>query len=181
MVYANMEAESLLRHGHSVRMRHRKLFMDNPELAADFQHALDLALAFPDKAQGRTCWTFRVGERRDGSQLDVLVRPVDTMPDGFVDKTAKIAVYLVDPCPAEKGISDVLESLYHLTPAEARCAELLCEGESVQGVAEKCRVSRNTVLVHLQNIFLKTASRRQGELVALLTRKVAGIARLLKK
>lgn len=182
VIYANSEAEAILRQGHCVHSVHGRLMFDDPDAGSRFQDALDNVLAFPSTTQEKACWTFRTRSREGGRRLlEVLVRPVRCTPySGLVDHT-QIAVYLVDPSHADQPSSDVLAGLYHLTRAEARCAESLCEGESINSFVEKSKLSSNTVRTHLRSIFLKTGARRQGELVALLIRNVAAIAALLRR
>jgi DNA-binding CsgD family transcriptional regulator len=59
--------------------------------------------------------------------------------------------------------------LFGLTPAEARLAGLLVEGQSVNEIAEGLKLSRETVRNQLKIVFAKTGAHRQGELVALLS------------
>lgn len=62
----------------------------------------------------------------------------------------------------------VLRQLFGLTPAEADVAKALAEGGSLEQFALARRISMNTVKTHLQRVYAKTATCRQGELVALL-------------
>jgi DNA-binding CsgD family transcriptional regulator len=57
-----------------------------------------------------------------------------------------------------------------LTDREADVAALLAEGMSLVDIARKLRLQVATTRVHLRNIFEKTGTRRQAELVALLGR-----------
>ena len=55
--------------------------------------------------------------------------------------------------------------LYGLTRAELRLLEALLGGETVGNYAQKCGVTVNTVKGHLAQLFRKTQTRRQSELV----------------
>src|SRR5699024_1507946 len=57
---------------------------------------------------------------------------------------------------------------YELTPAESRVAIALSEGNQPLEVAHSLNISRTTVAFHLRNIYAKTGTNRQAELVALL-------------
>lgn len=61
-----------------------------------------------------------------------------------------------------------LRSLYRLTPAEADVAVQIAKGRRLQEVAHSLGVSINTVRTHLRQLFLKTDTRRQADLVRLL-------------
>jgi DNA-binding CsgD family transcriptional regulator len=68
------------------------------------------------------------------------------------------------PGPAE------IAKLFHLTPAEARLACLIAQGLNPQQAAGLLEISRETVRTQLKSIFAKTATHRQSELVAMLSR-----------
>jgi DNA-binding CsgD family transcriptional regulator len=68
----------------------------------------------------------------------------------------------------------LLQSLFDLTPAEARVARGLASGATVNELASAARVSRNTVRSQLRGILEKTGCHRQSEAVSLFCR--VGIA-----
>jgi DNA-binding CsgD family transcriptional regulator len=92
-----------------------------------------------------------------------------TLPGGLDvsgEAIAAIVVLDVEDCPHPD--EDLLRDLFLLTPAEARVANRLSCGQDVASIARDLGVSRGTVRVHLKSLFWKTATRRQGELIALL-------------
>ena len=68
------------------------------------------------------------------------------------------------PLPSE----DLLHELFLLTPAEARVARRLSCGEDLGSIAKDLGVTRGTLRQQLKMLFWKTATHRQGELIALL-------------
>ncbi len=64
---------------------------------------------------------------------------------------------------------ELVQSLFDLTPAEARVARGLASGETVDGFAAAAGVSSNTVRTHVRGVLEKTGCNRQSEVVALLT------------
>lgn len=70
------------------------------------------------------------------------------------------------PAPAPS----VLSQAFGLSRAETRVAALLATGTSIAQAAEQLRLSRATIRNQLKAVFTKTATRRQSELVALLSR-----------
>jgi DNA-binding CsgD family transcriptional regulator len=58
---------------------------------------------------------------------------------------------------------------FALTPAEKRTLEQFAQGFSVAETASALAVSQNTVKTHLQNIFAKTGSSRQPQLLKLVS------------
>lgn len=57
---------------------------------------------------------------------------------------------------------------YGLTPTETRVAIALSEGKQLNQIAAQYNISRATVAFHMRNIFQKTGTNRQAELVALM-------------
>jgi DNA-binding CsgD family transcriptional regulator len=64
---------------------------------------------------------------------------------------------------------ELVQSLFDLTPAEARVARSLASGKTVEDIAADSGVSPNTVRTHVRGVLEKTGRSRQSEVVALLT------------
>ena len=60
---------------------------------------------------------------------------------------------------------ELLQCHFDLTPAEARLALHLVAGETLRSAAAKLNISYETVRTSLKNIFRKTGTCRQAELV----------------
>jgi DNA-binding CsgD family transcriptional regulator len=65
--------------------------------------------------------------------------------------------------------ADLVQSLFDLTPAEARVARHVARGETIDAFAETNAVSINTVRAQLKNVLAKTGCHRQAEVAALLS------------
>lgn len=70
------------------------------------------------------------------------------------------------PLPSQQRLAE----LFDLTAAEARLAQLLASGDSVEEVAHKLCVKMTTARTQLAAVFSKTDTRRQAKLVAILSR-----------
>lgn len=95
----------------------------------------------------------------------VLGRPLGAGPTQ--DGTAAMLT-LSDPDRQEAPDPVALRQLFDLTPTEAGVARLVAEGLKRDQIAVRLGVSPNTVAFHLRNIFDKTGTRRQADLVALI-------------
>jgi DNA-binding CsgD family transcriptional regulator len=82
-------------------------------------------------------------------------------------------VFARDPARATVGTEQSLQTLFGLTPAKARLAAALADGQSLEQFAEARRLSLHTVRTLLKRVMRKTASNRQGELIALVLRSSA--------
>ncbi len=79
-----------------------------------------------------------------------------------------VAVLVNDPEDAQALDAQMLRAWYGLTPAEGRVAVLLAGGLSLAGIVDCLGIGSNTARTHLKNIFAKTNTCRQGELIRLL-------------
>ncbi len=95
---------------------------------------------------------------------------ITALPCGNVPKGGGAVVAVLVNNPEHVLALDVqmLRDWYELTPAEARVAMLLAAGLSLEEIVERLGVGSNTARTHLKNIFSKTDTRRQGELIRLL-------------
>jgi DNA-binding CsgD family transcriptional regulator len=62
----------------------------------------------------------------------------------------------------------IVQSLFDLTPAEARVARDLAEGKTVAAIASGSGASQNTLRPHVRGVLEKTGCNRQTDVVALL-------------
>lgn len=69
---------------------------------------------------------------------------------------------------AQDAAVAVFPAAFGLTPTEARVAGALAQGRSRAQIASDFGISPTTVAFHMRNIFQKTGTGRQAELVALL-------------
>lgn len=109
----------------------------------------------------------------DGKRLgadDYLVKPIDydlllATVDARLRQIKRIRSARADAAGA------VAVASLGLTPAEIRIATSLTRGTTLTQIAVECGISRTTVAFHMRNIFNKTGTSRQGELIALLLRQ----------
>ena len=64
---------------------------------------------------------------------------------------------------------ELVQSLFDLTPAEARVARGLASGKTVDDIATAGGTSANTIRTHVRGVLEKTGCNRQADIVALLT------------
>ena len=88
---------------------------------------------------------------------------------------AVAAVFVGDATDVKLSGRATLEGLYSLTKAEAKLVELLAAGNSLDEVATARGITMNTARSQLKQVFAKTDTKRQGELVQLVLSGVATI------
>ena len=79
-----------------------------------------------------------------------------------------IMLLFFHPESAPKIDISILTAAFGLTPAECRTAMLLAEGLSQKEIAKSLGVQKDTVRKQLQNIYQKTATNQQSELIRLM-------------
>lgn len=81
---------------------------------------------------------------------------------------ARMIVVIVDPSQRNVAEPRLLERAFGLTPTEARIACLLAQGLRPEDIARDMGVTGTTVAFHLKNLFSKTQTNRQSDLIALI-------------
>lgn len=105
---------------------------------------------------------------RSRERRDVLVLACSLDQDtGLLSQEPAAVILLSDPERRPQIPCRVLASLFGLTPTEARIALALAEGLRSEEIAERMAISPTTVAFHLRNLFQKTDTHRQAELIAL--------------
>lgn len=97
-------------------------------------------------------------------------RPVIIVAAVPADQRSRMLVILVDLDSSNQPNSATLKRLFGLTSAEGKLAAALATGSSPSQLADRFHVTRSTVRSQLASIFTKTHTRRQAELVSLLSR-----------
>lgn len=154
--------------GSGLSLRNRRLVADDPQETA----ALDAAILGtvgrrPDDTGRSTSLAVRRPPPRAPLVLDIL--PVPATLEGTLSGTRAL-VLLKDPSRIVPARPDLLRSAFALSRREAELATLLTSGLDLGEAAEHLGVARPTVRSQLAALFSKTGTRRQAELVALLTR-----------
>jgi DNA-binding CsgD family transcriptional regulator len=87
------------------------------------------------------------------------------------DVFSKSALIVIATLIGEVGPPDlrVISGLFDLTASEARVAREIAIGTSVEDIAVRLSVTRETVRTHLKHIYSKTGTARQSQLVILLS------------
>ena len=104
--------------------------------------------------------------------LTLFLRPVNTKSDAPAPNEAAVLLMILDATQPVETAEAELRQLYGFTTTEARLANHLMEGLSLEDCCRAMGVRRTTARMHLRNIFAKTGVRRQGELVSLLLKSI---------
>jgi DNA-binding CsgD family transcriptional regulator len=164
----NKAAEQMVRRGSVLRVRDGQLQANTPAATARLQ-GLIAAAASPD-AQQRTGGSMGFAAADRSTPFSVTVTPILTDAFAMFSDRPSVLVCVTDLEASTPLPERPLRDLFGLTAAETRLALALFDGASPNEAAERFGVSRHTVHSQLAQVFLKTDTRRQSELLRLLSR-----------
>lgn len=132
-----------------------------------------------DAVQGSSSGRLREGNvmavsRPSGRRaFPLMTAPLISASEDTALHDAVAVIYVSDLETQSLPRGETLRSLYGLSAAEVELVELLCDGYSLEEAAERRGVTMNTARSQLKQVFVKTRTSRQSELVRLV---LAGIA-----
>ena len=168
VVYMNAAAEQQIKTGNALRI------VDNRLLASDLRARQALARATENTAS----------EELDAEPGGHSVAIPDPQGEGYVatllrlDRgsrqsimapfAASVAVFVQEPARVPMMPGEAFAKLYRLTGGELRVLLALAQGLGGKDAADMLGISEPTVRTHLQNIFSKTGTSRQSDVLRLL-------------
>jgi DNA-binding CsgD family transcriptional regulator len=105
-----------------------------------------------------------------------MVGPLRPRTGGPTPTDAVVVLYVADLELGALRRREAMRELYGLTEAETQLVELLCQGSTLDEAAGVRGVTMNTARSQLKQVFAKTHTSRQSELVRLVVSGVASIA-----
>jgi DNA-binding CsgD family transcriptional regulator len=175
ILFATRRAEAILRRAEGLHAFNGRLCGTDRKtatrLAALVREAASAIAGTPDATR---CGGIAIERGEDRLPLTILVAPFRPKRAGFGAPLPAALVFIRDPETTGMAVG-VLKDLFGLTPAQAAVAAKLTEGESLEHIAAKLRISLHTARDHLKIVFAKTGTSRQSQLVALLTGTVAAL------
>jgi DNA-binding CsgD family transcriptional regulator len=158
---SNAAARELLTEGRGLSIISGQLRFARNDQQDAFIRGVGRAIAFPSVSP--TAYGVEVGDGIEAA-LHLCIRPL--VGGQGVARGSRIAVYVVD-CRQQTFLdTELLRRVYRFSPAEARVVQELLQGHSAETIAESLSISVYTVRTHLKNLFAKTGTKRQGELIA---------------
>jgi DNA-binding response OmpR family regulator len=106
----------------------------------------------------------------DDEVRQVFITPLPSMSTLILNINSPLALILITEPNETLSELQLMGKLYNLSPAELRVASALLDGKSPNEYASEAGLTLHTVRSQLKNLFSKTFTRRQSELVALLSK-----------
>jgi DNA-binding CsgD family transcriptional regulator len=171
VVFANEPAKTMLADGKLVQQRGKALHAT----AADANRLLHDVFASAEKGDASVGLRGVAVPLTDGSQeqwfAHVLPLTSGHRKQAGLAHAAVAAVFIRKTAPDAPPPLESIAKLYKLTASEVRVLDAVLKVTGIKAMAEMLGISQATVRTHLHNVFRKTGTARQSELVKL----VAGI------
>ena len=106
----------------------------------------------------------------DEEVRQIFITPLPSTSSFIQNVTMRLALILITEPNETLSEVQLMGKLYDLSPAELRVATALLAGKSPGEYASEAGLTLHTVRSQLKNLFSKTYTRRQSELVALLSK-----------
>lgn len=163
LLWANASADRLLAERDGLSLDKGELIAVNGSHTAMLRRSIREAASSGELRPPRAA--FSLPRTSGAGALPVIVSPVTRRLFGDVKR---ICMILIDRASAgSQGLERALREAWQLTPAEAAIAAALVAGESMQEISDRRAVSISTVRSQMKQIFAKTGTRRQADLVRL--------------
>jgi DNA-binding CsgD family transcriptional regulator len=159
----NKSAEQLLRG--DVRVEKRKLVTNESGATAALNRALHELMW--QRIGGGLSQPISLPRRGKRPIVAYPIKLSNLAANALADCQALIVLIDLDKQPHTS--ETVLQTTFHMTPAEARLATRLSTGESLESATETIGIAKETGRNQLKSIFLKLGVKRQSELVAKLS------------
>ncbi|MGI9212403.1 MAG: helix-turn-helix transcriptional regulator [Methylococcaceae bacterium] len=157
VLYANRHAEAIFREGCGPIVVNHRLTAATPNSAARLKEALaQAALNIGSNV--------RLENPARQRQWILTFSPLRIIHPGTPSAAKILALISTPERTASEGLP-LFAQTYRLTPAETRVLQCLLEQQSTHDIAEVLTISINTLRTHLKNLFAKTCTANQRELV----------------
>lgn len=174
LLLANRSASRILDSGDGLVLSHGRITATRREQIDDLRNLVSAVCMGQNAADDQGAGVMTI-ERADGARpLSIKIAPVELNAG---ENSSRVAAVFVRDLDVRQSVPpEVVAKLFGLTFAEARVVVELVKGKRPQEVADDIGVSLNTVRNQLKQIFSKTNTGRQSELVSLVLSSAAFVS-----
>ena len=170
IVFCNQAAEAMQSTGDGIRFSAHRIALAGKADDSKLQSLIERALSRSGMQHGGTMRA----QRPSGKQpFGIFVSPLTREYSTLALFRPAVCVIVTDPDVRPFLPIQRLQESFDLTEAEARLAALLAHGEDLRRAAEQLSITYGTARTRLTQIFQKTDTRRQAELVRLMLTTLA--------
>ncbi len=176
ILFINSQAEHLINQQPGIYIRNNQITILSKVDNDKFKHLIHTAIhrdTDNSLSQGSSmCCTNPANQ----STISILISPVNPEMTNIDTQNDENVLLLLSTNQQQKSFStEILTDLYNFTPAEARLTSHLCQGLTLDEIAEKFSLSKNTLRSQLRSTFNKSGVSRQAELIRMVNSGPAGV------
>jgi DNA-binding CsgD family transcriptional regulator len=169
VIFVNPAGRRVLKEGDGLSIRKGGLAVHD----ASARKALTAAIAMASRGQASDDADFEAATalivpRQSGRQAyNLLVWPLRVTPGVMPVDLPSALIFMTDPVTGARPPLETVAAIYGFTPSETALASLLVEGLTLKEAADRLDITMNTVKTHVKQLFAKTNTRRQADLIRL--------------
>jgi PAS domain-containing protein len=168
IVFANRRAREMAGANDGLSIRGDKLSAGLSSENEALQARISSAINPKEETNPPASAGLRVSRPSSRQPYTLLATPLMSRPQGMSSQAIAI-VFISDPDMSHASVGHILKEWYGLTQGEARLAGGLLAGKSLEDLSSDFGVAMPTLRSQLSAIFSKTDTRRQADLVRLLS------------
>lgn len=176
VTFSNQSAERIFRASDGLSLtRDARLTAARPSESSQLQKLIDGACKTGTRRGDLAGGALSISRPSLLRPFAVLVSPLRPASFALAAVVPAAVVFLSDPEREVRGVADLLQSLYGLTPAESAVATLLLDGKRVADIQDVLSITENTARTHVRRVLEKVQARGQGDMIRMLLTGPAGL------
>jgi len=169
VVYANQAAERLCGQGDGLSLSSAGLSLAHRQDQDRLRDLITQALAMRAGDSLRDDGVMQAGRLSDKRPYLLLVAPMSNRYPTLSTLRPAVSIHVTDPDARPRVSRQRLRRAFGLTDAEAQLAAALVAGDDLQSAAKRLGIQYATARTRLAEIFFKTNTHRQSELIHLIS------------
>jgi DNA-binding response OmpR family regulator/DNA-binding CsgD family transcriptional regulator len=166
VLFRNRRADELLAEEDGISLSHEGLLRgEKQQQTQALRDSVDLAIA--RVREGNRQASGAVALTRDSGRRPLIAVACPLGKGSPAAGEPAVGLFVTDPEWRSSDAAQAVAQLYGLSPAETRLALALVRGLRLDEIADDFGLSRNTVSYTLKNLFRKTETDRQADLISL--------------
>lgn len=167
VVRANRRAEMIVQAADGLSIARRQVRAAHEQDQRTLRRLIAGALRSADAIDAEPGGIMALRRPSGARPLQLLVTPLGAGAGALelLSHRQGVLIFVSDPETTPLPPIAALRALYALTPTQARLGLLLSAGKSLQEAADELAVTMHTARAHLRDLFAKTDTHRQGELI----------------
>jgi DNA-binding CsgD family transcriptional regulator len=173
LVYANQSATALAARGDGISVSAEGIVADYKAANGALQSLISQTLVELQAVPVPAAQGVRVPRTSGKKPYCVFACRVSPHHSSLSTHKPAVCVIVTDPHSQRRPAWQSIQAAFGLTPAEARLAAILSTGTDLHLAAEELLITYGTARARLAQIYVKTDTRRQGELIHVLLTTLA--------